>query len=523
MMRRFLSAVILTLLMTPLLRGATYYVSPTGNDTSAGTSTTSTWKTIAKVNAINFLAGDHIYFQGDQTFSGRIYFDSDDKGTAESPIVVGSYGTGRATINAGDDTAIYAYNTAGLSIENMILIGSGRKINTGSGINFYVDLPNGVKLEHVYIKNIEASGFGRNGIVIGGWNGTAGYRDVRITNSSIHDNCTGVITYSHGGGTGILGNEQVYIGHCSSFNNPGISTANTGSGFVLGGVNGGIVEHCVAHDNGAECGYKVAAVGMFAYDANDVTFQFNESYNTRTLSIDGDGFDLDQNCTNCVMQYNYSHDNDAAGYMLCQMTAGKHSNNIIRYNISENDCRKLSYGALHVFGPCKSAVFHNNTVFVNGGPSSGGIRVYNHPTEIRFTNNVISTTKGVPLLNVDAGSSNFYQGNVYYSNGYAAKFYWSGVLSSGLSAFQSASGQEMLNGIAVGWEGNPQLTNPGVGSAAGYQLNAHSPLINTGLDLMNNFGINAGTRDYFGSLLPQGAAHDYGAHEFAGSAPESFR
>ena len=44
---------------------------------------------------------------------------------------------------------------------------------------------------------------------------------------------------------------------------------------------------------------------------------------------------------NSVMQYNYSHDNDGAGYLLAQFTyAREFTNNIVRYNISENDGRK---------------------------------------------------------------------------------------------------------------------------------------------------------------------------------------
>src|SRR5881394_992897 len=93
-----------------LSRAADYYVSPGGKDTNSGTQS-SPWQTLTKVNGVNFNAGDRLFFQGGQTFNGRLYFDANDKGTPASPILISSYGTGRATINGGTSDAFYAYNT----------------------------------------------------------------------------------------------------------------------------------------------------------------------------------------------------------------------------------------------------------------------------------------------------------------------------------------------------------------------------------------------------------------------------
>src|SRR5690349_17841176 len=48
---------------------ATYYVSPTGNDSADGKSPATAWKTIARVNNNDFNAGDRVLFQGGKTFS----------------------------------------------------------------------------------------------------------------------------------------------------------------------------------------------------------------------------------------------------------------------------------------------------------------------------------------------------------------------------------------------------------------------------------------------------------------------
>src|SRR3954464_7458663 len=51
------------------LLAATYYVSPTGNNASAGTSPTTAWKTIDRVNGKDFAPGDRVLFQGGKTFT----------------------------------------------------------------------------------------------------------------------------------------------------------------------------------------------------------------------------------------------------------------------------------------------------------------------------------------------------------------------------------------------------------------------------------------------------------------------
>src|SRR5215213_5808689 len=47
----------------------TYYVSPGGSDSAAGTSTSAPFKSITKVNTLNLNAGDKVFFEGGQTFN----------------------------------------------------------------------------------------------------------------------------------------------------------------------------------------------------------------------------------------------------------------------------------------------------------------------------------------------------------------------------------------------------------------------------------------------------------------------
>ena len=117
---------------------------------------------------------------------------------------------------------------------------------------FYADLPGDVKLDGIRIDAVEVSGFGRDGIEIGSWNGATGFRNVRITGVSAHDNArTGILTYAYQPNV----HQSIYVGYSRAYDNTGIAaaTTNTGSGIVLGSVDGGTIERSVAHDNGRLC------------------------------------------------------------------------------------------------------------------------------------------------------------------------------------------------------------------------------------------------------------------------------
>ena len=117
----------------------TFYVSPTGSDSAAGTSMTAPWRTIARVNSADLNPGDRVRFRGGATFNGLLNLQPNDGGTSSSPVVIDSY-DGRATLDGGAGNAIYAWRVAGISIANLQLVGSGASTNTGDGLAFYNDL-----------------------------------------------------------------------------------------------------------------------------------------------------------------------------------------------------------------------------------------------------------------------------------------------------------------------------------------------------------------------------------------------
>jgi hypothetical protein len=518
----------------------TYYVSSSGDDSHSGTSPSTAWLTIARVNSAALHPGDTVLFQGGATFTGLLYLGPGEGGTSSAPITLGSYGTGRATISGGTGTAISVYDVAGISIKNLIVVGSGATTSTTDGISFYNDLGGNTKLPYILIDGVDVSGFGDYGILIGAWNGASGFQNVTVTNSTIHDNARGGFStygppFQPASPSYALAN--VYVGHVTAYNNRGVATdrnRNSGSGIVLGSVSGATVERAVAHDNGALCPASGCGVGIWTYDSTAVTIQYNESYNNRTGStVDGDGFDLDQNTSKSFLQYNYSHGNDGAGYLLYTGQANSAwTGNTVRYNISQNDGRKNSYGSIFIGGRVYGTAVYNNTLYIAPAPSGSppAFRILSVGSGNTVRNNVIYAVGGLRMISAPAVSTAalIFQQNDYFSPSGAYSFAWGAQRYTSLTAWRTATGQEKLTGKTVGLTVDPKLTSPGGGGTFGnadllanltaYFLQPATPLRDIGLAL-GGFGINPGGHDYYGVAVPTGAGPEIGASELSQLIP----
>lgn len=83
------------------LSAATYHVSPTGDDAKNGLSPATAWKTVGKVNAAKFSAGDRILFARGGEWRESLVASS--SGTAGSPITYDAYGKGAKPKFYGSD------------------------------------------------------------------------------------------------------------------------------------------------------------------------------------------------------------------------------------------------------------------------------------------------------------------------------------------------------------------------------------------------------------------------------------
>lgn len=537
---------------------ADYYVSANGSDMEAGTSPGRAWQTLAQVSRHTFQAGDRVLLRGGDTFAGSMELHG--VGTEAKPIALTSYGKGRATINAENGTGVLIRNTGGWSVSNLVVMGGGREANRGSGLVFRNELPNNKRLAYVRVTNVEAQGFGRHGILVEGAasdKSQSGYGDVRLFRCVAHDNAyTGIYV------TGVFdthatryANANVIVDHCVAYDNPGDPkfTANhSGSGIFLEFVDGGLIDRCVAHDNGALCPCKLGGpIGIWAAACNNITIQHCESHHNRTSdqSLDGGGFDFDGGVTNSTLQYNYSHDNEGAGYLIYTYPDAPYTfrANTVRYNISQNDGRKHHYSGIFVGGDTRDVNVYNNTLFTSPAANSTSgaspcALIVSGGRNIRCFNNILMTTGGIPLLEKSKEADVLLRGNAYWSSGDRFQIAWNGVTYGSLNAFQLATRQEGKSARsvgkaggnktgsdkegadkAVGLEVDPLLAHPGAAPTLNnadllhkldaYRLTANSPLINAGVHLPIYYGIHVGEQDFFGDHLPNGKEYDIGAHE----------
>ncbi|MEM6800663.1 MAG: right-handed parallel beta-helix repeat-containing protein [Bacteroidota bacterium] len=539
----------------------TYYVSPTGNDANDGLTTATPWQTIAHINTVALLPGDEILFEGGTTFASTVglNFTVGRCGTAADPIIISSYGTGRATLNVVNDHAFYAYECAGFEITDLNFVGAGRTVNSFAGIFFYSDTPVPIftvpnRYEHVVISRVEVSGFNRGGIKFqgteeytnsGNTQASSGWESVDITFAVVHDNGDFGIELI---GDWLVGSTEyplkdVLIQNCVAYDNPGqfgLTTEHTGNGIVVGNTENVLIDLCVAYNNGAEnFANNGGPVGIWLWDSKDGVIQNSESYENKTNSTkDGGGFDLDGGCINCVIQYCYSHDNDGAGYLFAQFGGSRDMiNNTARYNISQNDGRKNDYGAIQLWrdaftagtGVMDETYVYNNVVYISAqaGALPAAVRsISGNITNARIANNVFIVADGVPMVDKQFGSDIVLAGNAYYSLNGVYTYNEAGAVYNSLAAYR-ASGQEMVGPTPVGLEIDPQLVSAGNGGIVGnptalpslneYQMQAGSPLEDAGLDLQALIGVNVGTRDFFGNATPVNAVHDIGAYEGAGA------
>ena len=506
-------ASIALLLAAPSVKAAAtvYCVSPTGTPGEGCTAAT-TFRTLNDASRRNYAPGDTLKLQGGASFRGPLWFDPGESGTASAPIKITSYGTGRATIDARNTDrglGIDIYDAGGFEISDLNLIGNSA---AGNGLQLYNDKAS--KLNYVRISNVESSGF-RNGISIGGL--TDGYSNVGISNTNLHDNRdTGLILFGPAFNGGNYANSDVDVRNVVAHHNdgnPNNLSDSTGNGIAIGSVNGGVVSNSEAYENGQLCKTSFGPIGIWAYDSNNITIQNSESHHNRTGGkADGGGFDLDHNTSNSVIQYNLSHDNEGSGYLMYSNKSNQaFHDNVIRYNISHHDGRKNTYAGIRLGGNIYDSSVVHNTVYVgsvvNGVPT--GFRS-NGVTGARVTvrNNIFFMGAGTNVVRASGTPAKLnLQGNDYWSSG-GLRFLWGSATYSTLTAWRTATGQEKLNGAAVGLSVNPLLVSPGGQGATSYRLQSGSPMIDKGL------GIVSGSRDYFGNPVPQGGGRDIGAHEF---------
>lgn len=528
MKKHWLFVILLLSCFRILAQNKTYYISPSGNDANNGLTITTAWQTLAPVNNLDLEPGDRVLLEGGQTLTGSVQLDANDLGTPNNPIIISSYGNGRATLYSVNSSGIFAFNTGGIRIANLVVKGDGSNYD---GIDFLLNQTN-ADIDYISIDSVEVFNFGGRGLLIGAYDTDKGFNHVTVEHSSFHDN--GVAGLETFGALPLFSNTDFRIAYCKFYNNRGqiTSTAITGNGAVISGVDGGIIEYCEAYNNGENNRSPGGGpVGIWVYDAKNVIIQFCESHHNKAgLLKDGGGFDIDGGAQYCIIQYCYSHDNEGAGFALVEYgSPNPFIGNIIRYNISQNDGRKNNFSGIILFAvdaqhPIKNSEVYNNTVYLNasnltnGKPSAISILSKNfESTSVR--NNIFYVTAGVDLMyslfSLMPAEISFQNNNYFTLNG-NYDFWWNGTHYTTFDSWKAIAAGQETEGMAQ----NPILEGPGTGSSVnpadggsfnslfGYTLSPFSPLVDKAVK-----SGDMGNRDFFGKPLPLTSDYDIGAAE----------
>src|SRR5207248_3367368 len=111
------------------------------------------------------------------------------------------------------------YDTAGIRLADLRIVGPGARGPPGSGIAAVNTLRGDVKLPFLRIDSVDISGFREYGVLVDSKNGTSGFSGVRITHVVAHDNTLGgiVVTGKFVWKSSEYAHRDVYIGECRAY------------------------------------------------------------------------------------------------------------------------------------------------------------------------------------------------------------------------------------------------------------------------------------------------------------------
>ncbi len=568
---RLRSALVMVLITAPTQAFARdYYFSASGNDVVGSGTRTAPWQTIAKLNTLDLEPGDRVLFRAGERFVGPIVLDAHDSATDASgafrgkPIRFLSFGGDkRPVISSPHEHGLYAVDVGGLRIQDIEFAGS----RTLEEITAPANATNGLLFEntqsllrqhHIVIDDIVVHGFGEAGIHFRGVNpasASGGFANVWVTHCLVHTNGRSGVMTSVRSDTGTVvdgaqfdfqsrAHANFTVGQNVVHHTTGKSENNgvSGNGIVLSQMANAVIAFNVAHHNGGVAGG--GGVAIWTWESDQVRIQFNEAYASGSFDgRDGEGFDLDGGARQGIIQYNYSHGNQGAGYGLFEFGyASAMQGNVIRYNISENDGGGLGvwgngprFDGTDTVDVAASSLLYNNTVVSPQGP---GANFFGSVASVGIYNTIFLSTGGQPLVQLTDfdGPGPFYTlevdmlYNAYWSGAAPFLIAWAGTNYSSMAEWAAATQQEIAGERVVGIQQDPGLQGPFTGGRTlddpfllptldEYRLLSTSLLIDAGgtvatLSLPIALGLtDVGTRDFYRRPIPQGPRFDIGAQE----------
>ncbi|GAA0231768.1 ricin-type beta-trefoil lectin domain protein [Saccharothrix mutabilis subsp. mutabilis] len=464
--------------VAPAASAATaYYVDCSFTGSPLGTQT-APFNALSQVNARTFGAGDSVLLKRGTSCTGQ--FVASGSGAAGSPITLGAYGTGaRPVVNGGGAVmdAVLLKDVSHWTVRDLRVTNPGsRAERTGVRVQTTTAAAKaGITITGLEVDNVAGWGdktgtnagwFARSaGISVLGTPTAGAIAGISITDNHVHD--TG------GGGIKLSIKPAQYHTNVHIARNQIISVG--GDGIVVHGSDAPLVEHNRADNLGGGAYPFVAGnfAGMWPINSRDPVFQFNEVTRSYPSIYDSTAWDCDGGIVGtCTYQYNFSS-NNAGGFFLgcqhCTEYPNYKAKQVIRYNVSQDDCRIAADGDKY-----SHSVYYNNTFYCMARPFDVKVPIGATATSL-FANNIFVSQHG----SLPVGTGVGYQSNLYWG-GFAAPSGDPGAVTA-----------------------DPKLNHAGgsgagFNSVAGYKLTSGSPALGAGV-----VAAEAGGRDYFGAVVPR--------------------
>ncbi|MEP7377737.1 MAG: PKD domain-containing protein [Chitinophagaceae bacterium] len=495
------------LLIGTVVHASNYYISPSGNDNNNGTSPSTPWKTIVKINNHTFLPGDAILFQKGGVWRETLFVSS--SGSASKPITFSSYGTGVKPILNGAN--IYkgswvATNTPGIwtmnsPIANNVtptLMMDGAILNRVMSITavgnktFYIDKKSNPDKIFLY------SGSNPNNRIVE--ISTREYGIYISRKSYIHISQLTIINCLHAGirfdGNGLYdGKPKTYYNGYSVADH--VTVGNSVKyGIVTGnGYSYATIKQCSAYSNGN--GFYADGNGDHTLFQNDTAYH---NYSQTDPFTDGNGFGIYKSSFN-IVENCLAYENKTGTGIEIDLN-NTDSSLIVRYNkVYGNGTGSEGYGIKtgNLAGLPVSNLIYYNLSYLNGNDpiDKMGREFYHQFGNISFYNNTAYTTgtSAAYAITLAGSGTVILKNNIFYayggSNRRCIRRINTPVLLSDNNLYFSTAGTSFINGSTpcdfTGWQkfgydkmhsqhANALFTADG----SNFTLLALSPAINNG-------------------------------------------
>lgn len=382
-------------------------------------------KSIEQVNELELLPGDRLLFKSGETFQGMLRIRS--SGSPDQVIVVSRYGEGSYPVidGNGEEAAIRMHNASHLIIEQL-------KITNWEGsYGIYFTGESTGEMKNLVFRDLDIRRVGyasttitNPGKSIGGlcgrvfrgnrpswWNGLS------ISRVYIHD--VGSCGITLGGNVNLYKTDKddpyfkphqnVVIEHCRI-------DSIVRDGIWIRQCEKALIQHCKV----SRTGMNAVSNGIWFWDCIESVMQYNEGWECGSpRGNDGAPFSIDNHCLDCIIQYNYSHDNEGPGYMIFGRE-GDGYRNIVRNNLSFNDNLTKTY---KTGTACIAMVSEVNEALVEGNIIVAGPETHNmlghrnwegYPHSVRYRNNLFigNGKAGIPEADEVIRAGNF-EGNLF--------------------------------------------------------------------------------------------------------------